>query len=210
MQAGVPLTDRRWRLWAAAIALAAWSGLAIQFVRVTLRTGSPLAALWRMSLFFTDIANATTAIVFTLIALGAVRLRHPLLTAGLALAMLLVGLVFELFLRRLVDLSGWRLVNNVLLHDVVPLLTAGAWLALAEKGRLRSRDPWIIALFPILYLGWALLRGRLGGTYPYPFLDGPSIGWGHVALWVAGIAAAFLVTAYALVALDRWLAGRRG
>ena len=200
------MTDMRWRLWAALIAVAAWSGLLLELILVTIREGSLLAALWRMAIFFTVISNLVTAIVYSCIALGLVRFRHPLLIAGLALTMLLVGAVFELMLRSYLHLTGWRILSNALEHDVVPILAVANWAILAEKGRLRARDPWIIAIFPVVYLGYVLTRAHIEGFYPYPFINIPKIGWPAAMANVAGISLAFLVCAYLMVALDRRLA----
>jgi hypothetical protein len=200
------MKERRWRAWAGAIALCGWSGLILQVVLAAERAHGLTPALWRLSIFFTILSNLVTAIVFTGIALGSLRLRHPLLLAGLAMAMGLTGAVFELMLRRIVHPTGWRLVTNALLHDAMPLLTVGAWLFLAEKGRLRARDPWLIAIFPILYLGYALMRGATGGFYPYPFIDPGKIGWAGVAGYVLAISAAFLLFGHLMVVLDRRLA----
>jgi len=201
------MTDRRWRLWAVLIALSAWSGLILQLVLVTARVGSVTMAMWRMAIFFTIISNLTVAIVYSCIAFGFVRFRHPLLIAGLALTMLLVGSVFELMLRPVLHLSGWRLVSNALEHDVVPILAVINWLILAEKGTLRARDPWIIAIFPVAYLIYALIRAHIEGFYPYPFIDIPKIGWPAAIGYILAISGAFLVCGYLMVAVDRW-AGR--
>ncbi len=199
----------RWRLWAGAIAIAGWSGLILQTLLIFLRVHDWEATLWRLSGFFTILSNLLVAVLFTGIALGRTRWRHPQLVAAAALTMALVGAVFELMLRRQLHLSGWRLVTNALLHDAVPLLTAGAWLFLAEKGRLRKRDPWLIAAFPIAYLGYALIRGAIGGWYPYPFIDPTRIGWGGVTLYVIWISAVFLGVGHLMVLLDGRLARRR-
>ena len=198
--------ERAWRLWAAVIALTAWSGLVLQAFEVFWRVHSWAVTLWRLALFFTIFSNLTVAITFSAIALGVRRLRHPFVLAGLAMTMALVGTVFELMLRRTLHLAGGRLVSNALLHDAVPLLTIGAWFVLAEKGRLRLRDPWLIALFPIVYLGYALIRGATGGFYPYPFIDPVRIGWIGVLGYVVAITAVFLLFGYGVVRLDRWLA----
>lgn len=198
----------RWRVWATSIAACAWTGLALQFWLLLARMGNVAEVVWRLLLFFTILSNLTVAVAFTLIALGSLRLRHPLLIAGLALTMALVGIVFELLLRKTLHLAGWGLVANALLHDAVPLLTLGAWLVLAEKGRLRARDPWIIALFPVTYLFYALIRGATEGLYPYPFLDLHKLGWQGVLPTVLGITVAFLIFGHLMVVLDRYL-GRR-
>jgi hypothetical protein len=191
------------------IATAGWAGVAIDLVRITAREGSVLAALWRMLFFFTNVANFACAAVYTAIALGSVRLRHPLLVAGLAMIMALVGIVFEALLRARLDPTGWRAVATALQHDVVPVLAVAAWFALAEKGQLRPHDPWRFAALPLAYLPYALVRGALEGRYPYPFLDVAQLGGARVALNALGIALGFLLVGYALVALDRVLGERR-
>jgi hypothetical protein len=202
---GQGVSSAHWRSWAAAVAICGWAGLILQVALVIERDHGLLPALWRLSLFFTILSNLVVAVIYSAIALGSRRLRHPRLIAGLALTMTLVGAVFELMLRRALHLSGWRTVTNGLLHDAVPLLAAGAWLFLAEKGRLRPRDPWLIAIFPIVYLGYALLRGSTGGFYPYPFIDPGKKGWLGVGLYVLGISATFLIVGHLMVLLDRRL-----
>ena len=202
------MDDRRWRLWAALIALTASTGIVMQFVRAAVRLGSVIGAVERLSLFFTILSNLSVAIIYGAIALGLGRFRHPRLVAGLALTMLLVGLVFELMLRPHMQMDGWKLVNNAILHDAVPILCVAAWLDLTRKGALRWRDPWLIALFPIAYLVYALTRGAIGGPYPYPFLDPARVGWNGVAGYVLGISIAFLIVGHLMVAFDHWL-GRR-
>jgi len=205
---GYQIGQYRWRIWSASVAVCAWAGLALQTFLVIERVGSVALAIWRLSIFFTILSNFTVAVIYTGIALGSQRLRHPLIIAGLALTMALVGAVFELMLRRILHLSGWRYVTNALLHDAVPILSVWAWLVLAEKGRLRYRDPWLIAIFPIVYLFYALIRGATGGFYPYPFIDPGKIGWLGVTAYVIGISTVFLLVGHGMVLLDGWLARR--
>ena len=62
---------------------------------------------------------------------------------------------------------------------------------------------------PIVYLGWALLVGRLSGQYPYPFLDLGALGIGLVARNVLAVAVVFIVAGALLWWLDAALAARR-
>jgi hypothetical protein len=94
------------------------------------------------------------------------------------------------------------------MHYATPVLTPLFWLGFAPKGRLRLRDPLIWAVFPLAYLAYALLRGRLGGHYPYGFVDVGLLGGMRVAMNVAFISAGFMAGAYGLVWVDRRMARR--
>jgi hypothetical protein len=117
-------------------------------------------------------------------------------------------MVYGLLLRGLLALSGGALLADTLLHKVTPVIAPLWWVVFAPKGRLRQSDPWWWALFPALYLPYALARGMVEGRYAYPFLNVTKIGWSGVALYAAVMAGCFLLAGFALVALDRRL-GRR-
>jgi len=194
------------RLAALLVALTAWAGLAIQWQASTALTGSAGAALWAMLRFFTILTNVLVAIVFTAAALGAKRAARPFLLGGTTLAILLVGIVYFLLLRGLLELSAGALLADTLLHMVTPALVPLWWLAFAPKGGLRPRDPLLWALLPLAYFAYALARGAADGRYPYPFMNVAALGWGQTLVNGLAIAAGFLVAGLLLVRLDRALA----
>lgn len=193
---------------AAVIALCAALGVAAGFWAVLGRTGAVPRAAWIMVAYFTNLTGLLVAVVFSGIALGRTAFAGSWLVAGTALATLLVGLVQRLLLHGLRILQGGDLVGDVLLHQVVPVLVPLFWLVVVPKGRLRWRDPPLWACYPLAYLACTLVRGAFEARYPYPFLDVGRIGWGPVLAYAAGIAAAFLVVGWGIVALDRALARR--
>jgi hypothetical protein len=197
------------RIAAAAVALAAWAGLAMQFEASVANHGSAGAALWAMLRYFTIIANLLLALLFGAIALGWARQAAPRVLGGMTLTILLVGVVYILLLRGQAELNEGVALVGVLLHEVTPALTALFWLAFAPRGRLGCGDPLRWTALPLAYLGYALARGAVEGTYPYPFLDVASIGWGRALANSAAIAAGFVVAGYALVGIDRVLGGRK-
>lgn len=198
------------RIAAAAVALVAWTGLGIQLqASAAHHDGSLGAALWAMLRFFTIIANLLLALQFGAIALGSARAAAPRLLGGMTLTILLVGAVYMLLLRGLEDeLNAGVALVGVLLHEATPALAALFWLAFARKGRLGRADPLRWTALPLAYLGYALARGAVEGTYPYPFIDVASIGWARTLANSAAIAAGFVAAGYALVGVDRLLARR--
>lgn len=197
------------RIAATLIALIAWVGLAVQFDASLEINHNVRATLWAMLRFFTVITNLIVALVFTGIALGVRRAIAPSLLGATTLAILLVGIVYGLLLRGLVELSGGAVLANVLLHQVTPVLVPMYWLAFAPRGRLAPRDPWFWTLLPLAYFLYALTRGAIDGRYPYPFMDVSGIGWARTGLNAVLIAVGFLIGGFALVGFDRRRAGKR-
>lgn len=194
------------RIAAAIVALVALAGLVVQFAATLDQTGSVAATLWVLLRYFTVLTNLLVALAFGWVALGG--RPHPRRLAGVVLAILLVGIVYGLLLRGLLELSGGALLADTLLHKVTPVLVPLWWIAFAVRGQLRWRDPWGWALFPALYLPYALLRGMVEGRYAYPFIDVAKLGIGTVLVNAVLIAIGFVAAGHALIWIDRRMAGR--
>lgn len=194
------------RLAAGLVALVAATGLAVQFAATQAGTGSVPETLWILLRFFTILANLWLAFEYGGWALG--RRRNPHMLAGATLSILLVGVIYMLLLRGLLELSGGDRLADIILHWVTPVLAPLVWLAFAPKGLLRGRDPLLWSLFPFAYLVYALVRGEAEGAYAYPFLDVDRLGWPAMLGIAALMATGFIAAGYAMVLLDHRL-GRR-
>ena len=128
---------------------------------------------------------------------------------SVALAIVLVGVVYWLLLRGALELSGGAWVADLLLHSATPVLVPLWWLGFAPKGGLTGRDPWRWAALPVVYFAYALARGAAEGRYAYPFLDVGRIGWGQTLLTALVMGLGFVVGGFALVWIDRRMAARR-
>lgn len=195
------------------MAATAWTGLGVQFVATHGHHPSVTATLWILLRFFTVITNLGVAALFTGVALNP-RAARPSRTmarsmACAALCMLLVGVTYHFLLRGLLELSGGARLADTLLHVATPIMTPLYWLVFTPKGRTGWRDPWLWAIYPTLYLPYALGRGLTGDIYAYPFINVEKLGWLQVAINAAGIAAAFVAAGHLLVLLDRTLAKLR-
>jgi hypothetical protein len=190
------------------IALVAWIGLGLNFADAYGRTESILATIWTLLDYFTITTNLLIAVYFTALLSHPQAALRPKLVGGLALSILLVGIVNQLLLQGLYNLTPVGFAADVLLHRFTPVLVPLFWLAFAPKGALRLWDPLGWALYPIGYFAYALLRGVVGGHYPYPFMNMATIGWAQTAINAAVIAFGFIVTGAAAVWLDAILAGR--
>jgi hypothetical protein len=187
---------------AALVAIACWTGLAIQFSATYGHQHDVAATLWVLARFFTILTNLLLAITMTAVAIG--RKVSPFLLGGITLAILLVGAVYATLLAGLHELKGPALVADILLHKISPLLMAPWWLVFAPRARLRWKAPVQWALYPLAYFAYSLARGQVDHRYPYPFMDVGKLGWVQVALNAGGIAMAFILAGFLLVWIDRW------
>lgn len=194
------------RIAATAIALFGWAGLAVQFNAIMDQGMSAPATLWIMLRYFTILTNLIVVIVFTGVALGKSAFARPSLLGGTTMAIVLVGVVYHLLLRGLLELSGGAKLADTILHYVIPIAVLIFWLFLAPKGELTRRDPPLWIAYPLAYLIYALIRGGVEGTYAYPFLDVVRHGWPQVAVTSLVILLAFLAGGFALLWADGLLA----
>lgn len=194
------------RLLALLIALSAIVGIGIHLEAQWSRSGSMIEAIWLLSGYFTVLTNLLVAIVFAILAIRGPAALSPRIVGGVAIAIALVGVIYALLLRGLVELTAGAAVADVLLHLVTPILVPLYWLVFTAHGSLRPRYAFIWALYPLAYLAYALVRGAAEGHFAYPFLDHVKNGVPAVALTVGVIAASFLLCGWAMVFLDRRLA----
>jgi len=193
------------RLVALALFLSAAIGIGLELNALMQGGATFAAAAWTLLSYFTILTNGIVAVTFAILAVRGARGLDPRLIASVVAAIVLVGVVFALLLQGLRTLAGATATANFLLHQLNPRLAAAYWLAFTPKGRLGWRDPQLWALWPLLYLGYAMVRGGVEGRYPYPFIDVGALGAVEVTLNAAVIAAAFVAAGEAMVWIDRRL-----
>ncbi len=89
----------------------------------------------------------------------------------------------------------------------MPVVVALDWWIDPPRARISFPRALVWLAFPLLYLGYSLVRGRLVGWYPYPFLNPESAGgYGGVALYAVTISIGLMI----LTGLVVWTAHRRG
>ena len=193
------------RFAATLIAAIAWLGLALQLSELLPQNGL-LPSLGIMLSFFTITTNLLVAFVFTALALN--RRVSPRLVAFAMLSIVLVGVVNAILLWGLLELSGGSALVDRLLHVTTPIATLLFWIVFTPKGHLTRRDPLLWAIYPVLYLAFALIRGLATGRFAYPFLNVTVLGWSRVSLTAVVIAIAFLAAGFAIVWIDSRLGTR--
>ncbi|CAI9004689.1 Membrane protein [Pseudomonas sp. IT-P100] len=195
--------------------LLGWAGLSIQLYLIFYSRwalgASLLGGLLSFFSYFTVLTNTLVATVLTcaLTSRESAARRwflQPWVSSGIAVSIAVVGLAYNVLLRHLWHPEGWQWLADELLHDVMPLLFLAWWWLCVPKGTLRLRHIALWVIYPLLYFAYALLRGHLLATYPYPFIDVDTLGYPQVFVNAGGLLAGFVLIALVVIALDR----RRG
>jgi hypothetical protein len=203
------------RLFAAACAALGAFGLLLQ-LWLSLRAAPALGltstqALWRYVGYFTILSNLLVVLALVAWALGAHGavtkfLRRVDAQTAVAVAIMIVAVVYHLLLRNLWQPQGWQWLADQLLHTVMPLLFVLHWWFAVPKATLRFRHVLMCLPYPVAYAVYAVVRGAVDGWYPYPFVDVTTLGYPRVAVNACGLLAAFVIVAFVLVGLGRWQA----
>jgi len=193
------------RILAGIVALIAWIGLAVQFRASYAVFHTVPATLWAMALYFTVIVNLLVAVVFTAAALGFSRVASPFRLGGVTIAILLVGIVYNLLLSGILELSGGARLADLINHSLTPVTVTLFWIFVADKGHLNKRAPVQWTMLPVIYFAYALVRASIDDKYPYPFMNVDQLGWNRTLLNAVAIALGFMVAGFAIVWLDRRL-----
>lgn len=204
-------------LFTAILAATAWFAILLQLgllVQLGFANGkSLLDGLVVFFGFFTVLSNIFVALVATMGAVGQRSRTTPWLytspVVGCATAaIVLVGIVYHLVLRKVWSPQGAQLLADTLLHYAVPAGTLLHWILYRPTARLSLLAPLAWCAYPLAYLVYVLLRGEWLGAYPYPFIDVTALGYPQVLLNAVGLLLGFIVVGFAVLGLARLLAPR--
>jgi hypothetical protein len=192
--------------------LVGWAALALQFVlsmQLTYGQGrGTLDGIVSFLSFFTVLTNVLVVLAMTAphlapgTALGRFFAR-PAVATGVAAAIAIVGVIYVTLLRRVWDPQGAQLVADIVLHYVMPVMFVGYWWFGVDKHTLGWRDVSWYLVYPLAYLGVALLRGAVTGRYPYYFIDARELGYGQTAVNALGISLAFVAVSSLFTVVGR-------
>lgn len=191
------------RTLAGLTALVGWAGLALQFWLVV-QTFGFTEGLWRFLAFFTILANLGVAVVASAMATGTRGLATPKVRYAAATSIALVGLVYSLWLRKTWDPQGLQKLVDHALHDVVPVLFLGTWIASLHE-QLKWRDLFWALVPPALYVAYALARGAIDGFYAYWFLNPATQTIAQMATSIVILLVAVALIAAVLNTIDHWI-----
>ncbi|MET9314020.1 Pr6Pr family membrane protein [Kribbella sp. NPDC003505] len=164
--------------------------------------------LFNVFAYFTIQSNLLLGGTVLVLALWPDRTRsavYKTLRLNGVLCIAVTGIVYHAVLAGLDDLSGWAWVSNFLLHTAAPIAGVLGWLLFGPRGQTDWRIVGWSIVYPLLWLGFTLIRGEFVHFYPYPFVNVDEHGYGRVLLNCLLVAVLFLALAAGATTLDRRL-----
>lgn len=199
------------------IALLAWSGVVLQFYINTTTWAalglSPIEGTIRFFSYFTILTNILVAFSLTVILVkpqtrsGYFFSRNST-QAAIAVYIFIVGLVYNLILRKLWAPQGLQLIADNILHSAVPLIYLLYWIAFVPKENLNWGDAAKWLSYPALYFLWVIIFGALTRFYPYPFIDVNVIGYPKMFMHAALLLILFLSLGFLSIAIGKIKIGK--
>lgn len=191
----------------AAGAVIGWVALLLQLYLIYVnRVASIPETIVRYFSFFTILTNILVAVSFTLLykkGIGNSVFTKPNTLTATAVYITIVGLIYNVILRFQWAPQGLAKVADEILHTVIPVLYILFWLKFVPKQNLQFKNilPWLI--YPLVYLGYTLLRGSFANWYPYPFINVTAIGYSKALVNSAMVTAVFLVVSLLFVGIAK-------
>jgi hypothetical protein len=162
--------------------------------------------------FFTIQSNLIGAVV---LAIGAVlafggrddSARFALVRACATAYLATTLVVYNTLLRDIsLDQATTLPWSNEILHVWAPLYVVVDWVLAPGRRTIAWRRLWAVAIYPLAWAAYTMLRGAIVGWYPYPFLNpdvAPGVGYDGVAVYVVAIAAFILLVGAGVIAVSR-------
>lgn len=147
--------------------------------------------------------SLTAVLLFPATYLGRFFSKTSTATA-IAVYITIVGLVYNLVLRKFSHAQGAFRVDDELLHVFMPVSYLLYWFFLLPKKVLKWNSVINWLSFPFLYLIYILVRGAISGFYPYFFLDVKTYGYAQVAINSFVLLILFAVLNSLFILIGRW------
>ncbi|SIO11103.1 Pr6Pr family membrane protein [Agromyces cerinus] len=199
------------------IRVAAAAGIIIaivgQFAKSLSMVPDPALFVVNFLSFFTILSNALSAIVLLIGAWYAFRSSsdpdwYNLTRASVVTYMATTFVVYNLLLRDIsLDQATTLPWSNEILHVWAPLYVVLDWVLAPGRRPIAWKRIWTIAILPIVWVVYTMIRGAIIGWYPYPFLDpnvAPGVGYDGVTVYVIAIAAFILLVGAGILGISRW------
>lgn len=97
----------------------------------------------------------------------------------------------------------WPVIPNDVIHTWAPIAIALDFLLSTSGRALRLRQAFWVAVFPLTWLAFSVVRGLIDGWWPYWFIDPNGEGGvGSMLAYVLAIAAFFVILGFVLIAIN--------
>jgi len=166
------------------------------------------SAAVRFFSFFTITTNSIVFICTAVLLFGGkcamnAFFRKCTTVTAITVYILIVGIVFNLLLRSIVDLQGHHRIVSEIFHTVVPVLFFFYWLFFVSPQKISFRVISFWLIYPIIYIIYTLFHGIVTSFYPYPFIDATKLGFKTAIVNGIFILVAFVVLSIILISVFR-------
>jgi hypothetical protein len=130
---------------------------------------------------------------------------------SMAVALIVVGVVYHALLADAAnDVRdgdyAWPVLPNEIIHTYAPILAAIEYLISVKAFRIRLRAFVWVAVFPLIWLVFSIVRGSATNWWPYWFINpNGEAGLGGMLTYIAAITGFFLVLGLAVLGLKQVL-----
>lgn len=166
----------------------AWFAVLTQYyLMIENRVTSISETTIRFFSFFTILTNLLVTIYFTLIIFKIKNgflaiIDKPGTLTAITVYITSVGLGYQILLRHIWQPTGLQMIVDELLHTLIPIMVIIYWYLYEIKSLAKYKQilKWLI--YPLIYLTYILIRGKLSNFYPYPFVDVGNLGLSKVVI----------------------------
>lgn len=154
--------------------------------------------------FWSLFTNQSNLIAGTVLIIGAllpatIAYSHgwDMMRGSAVMFMTTTGVVYATLLGGLFNpLDGSHSWMNAVLHQVTPIVMIIDLFLEPPATRLTFRETLVWTMYPLLFLGYSLIRGPVVAWYPYDFVDPDAVGgYGGVTMYSIGFLAMTAVVA---------------
>jgi hypothetical protein len=130
---------------------------------------------------------------------------------SMAVALIVVGVVYHALLADAANDArdgdyAWPVLPNEIIHTYAPILAAIEYLISVKAFRIRLRAFVWVAIFPLIWLVFSIVRGSATNWWPYWFINpNGEAGLGGMLAYIAAITGFFLVLGLAVLGLKQVL-----
>jgi len=127
--------------------------------------------------------------------------EHPLyqkMLPGVVIYIAVTFLIFATMLQGTFEITGIRILGNLLVHYIVPILSI-IYLFVYGENKYNYKDVLVWIVYPLSYIVFMFIYGSITSDYLYPFFDLNVIGIWTLTITIIILIVLFLILSFIVV-----------
>jgi hypothetical protein len=187
--------------------------IVLQFILMFNKSGDFSATIVKYFSYFTLLSNFIIALFFNIqVFFQKTKINnffnHPSTITAITIYIIIVAIVYNIILRKNWSPTGFDRLADELLHLVIPIYFVLYWFLYTDKSKIFWIHIIHWQIFPIFYLLYTFIRGKIVGFYPYLFVNVNKIGIEQVVINSIFLVIFFIFVSTFIVFISKILAGR--